>query len=146
MAVLGCVQVGQLNVLLPGSNSGANFSWLLVNQCFRGNRISQVGQLDVLLPVSDSGANFSWLLVNQHSMGQSHVSGGPARCISTPWGNRMFQVGQLDVLFAGPQLSVSLGLSGALPVHGQQCLLELAFTVLATSLHKVCRHLRSISP
>ncbi|GBO04538.1 hypothetical protein AVEN_15973-1 [Araneus ventricosus] len=80
MAVLGCVQVGQLNVLLPGSNSGANFSWLLVNQCFRGNRISQVGQLDVLLPGSDSGANFSWLLVNQHSMGQSHVSGGPARC------------------------------------------------------------------
>ncbi|GBO36800.1 hypothetical protein AVEN_138725-1 [Araneus ventricosus] len=33
------VQVGQLDVLLPGSNSGANFSWLLVNQRSWGNRV-----------------------------------------------------------------------------------------------------------
>ncbi|GBM54320.1 hypothetical protein AVEN_145929-1 [Araneus ventricosus] len=61
--------------------------------------------------------------------GQQHVSGGPARCS-----------------FAGLQLRVSLGLSGALPVHDQQCLLELAVTMLATSFHLVCCHLRSISP
>ncbi|GBM73116.1 hypothetical protein AVEN_138019-1 [Araneus ventricosus] len=65
MAVLGCVQVGQLNVLLPGSNSGANFSWLLVNQCFGGNSMSQVGQLDVLCRAPTPG---------QISRGSSSIS------------------------------------------------------------------------
>ncbi|GBM38182.1 hypothetical protein AVEN_101496-1 [Araneus ventricosus] len=64
--------------------------------------MSQVGQLDVLLPVSDlgqilcssSGSISTWL-------GQSHVSGGPARCEQQhPWGNRMFPGGQLDVLLS----------------------------------------------